>query len=121
MTIFSVRVIRYIVGFPVPMVDAALGMTTEVVTIHGKKKLVIPEGSQSGDSFTLRGEGVKNLRGRGKGDMIVELQVLTPTNLCEEQKNVLREFDKLCETKGQKKEQEGFFAKLVNEVKGKNG
>ncbi|MBT8333356.1 MAG: molecular chaperone DnaJ [Deltaproteobacteria bacterium] len=105
--------------FPIPMVEAALGMTTEVVTIHGKKKLVIPEGSQSGDSFTLRGEGVKNLRGRGKGDMIVELQVLTPTNLCEEQKKVLREFDKLCETKGQKKEQEGFFAKLVNEVMGK--
>ena len=101
------------------MVDAALGVKTEVVTIHGQKKLTIPEGAQSGDIYTLRGEGVQNLRGRGRGDMIVELQVLTPTNLCEEQKKVLREFDTLCVEKGQKAEQEGFFSKLVNEVMGK--
>ena len=106
-------------GFPVSMVDAALGVKTEVVTIHGKKKLTIPEGSQSGEIFTLRGEGVQNLRGRGRGDMIVELKVLTPTNLCEEQKKVLREFDTLCEEHGQKDEHEGFFTKLVNEVMGK--
>lgn len=106
---------------PVSIVDAALGVKTEVVTIHGTKKLTIPEGSQSGEVFTLRGEGVKNLRGRGRGDMFVELQVLTPTNLCEEQKKVLREFDTLCDKHGQNKEQEGFFAKLVNEVMGKTG
>lgn len=106
---------------PVSIVDAALGAKTEVVTIHGTKKLTIPEGSQSGEVFTLRGEGVKNLRGRGRGDMFVELQVLTPTNLCEEQKKVLREFDTLCDKLGQNKEQEGFFAKLVNEVMGKTG
>ena len=52
--------------------------------------------------------------------MIVELQVLTPTNLCDEQKKILKDFDALCEKKGQKKEQEGFFSKLVNEVMGKN-
>jgi molecular chaperone DnaJ len=105
---------------PVAMVDAALGVKTEVVTVHGKKKLTIPEGSQSGEIFTLRGEGVKNLRGGGRGDMIVELQVLTPTKLCDEQKKILKDFDVLCEKKGQKKEQEGFFSKLVNEVMGKN-
>ena len=101
------------------MVDAALGVKTEVVTIHGKKTLTIPEGSQAGEIFTLRGEGVPNLRGRGRGDMIVELKVLTPTNLCEEQKKVLRDFDTLCVEKGQKDEQAGFFSKLVNEVMGK--
>ena len=106
--------------FPVAMVDAALGIKTEIVTVHGKKKLTIPEGSQSGQIFTLRGEGVKSLRGSGRGDMIVELQVLTPTNLCEEQKKILKEFDSLCEEHGQKKEQEGFFSKLVNEVMGKS-
>ncbi len=105
---------------PVAMVDAALGTKTEVVTIHGKKKLTIPEGSQSGTVFTLRGQGVDSLRGPGRGDMYVELQVLSPTNLCEEQKTVLREFDKLCEKHGQKKEEEGFFARLVNEVMGRN-
>ncbi len=105
---------------PVAMVDAALGIKTEVVTIYGKKKLTIPEGSQSGTVFTLRGQGVESLRGHGRGDMYVELQVMTPTNLCEEQKNVLREFDKLCEKHGQKKEEEGFFTRLVNEVMGRN-
>ena len=106
---------------PISMVDAALGVKTDVVTIHGTKKLTIPEGSQSGEVFTLRGEGVKNLRGRGRGDMFVELQVMTPTNLCEEQKKVLREFDTLCDKHGQNKEHEGFFTKLVNEVMGKTG
>jgi molecular chaperone DnaJ len=52
--------------------------------------------------------------------MIVELQVLTPTNLCEEQKKVLREFDTLCHKHGQHQEEEGFFKRLFNEVLGKN-
>jgi len=52
--------------------------------------------------------------------MIVELQVQTPTNLCEEQKKVLREFDTLCVKQGQHQEEEGFFKKLFNEVLGKS-
>lgn len=104
---------------PVSMVVAALGGTVEVPTVHGKKKLDIPVGSQSGERFTLRGEGVPGLRGSGKGDMVVQLQVQTPTNLCEEQKKVLREFDTLCGKHGQHKEHEGFFTKIFNEVVGK--
>lgn len=50
---------------------------------------------------------------------MVELQVLTPTNLCEEQKKVLRDFDDLCQQQGQHHEEEGFFKKLFNEVLGK--
>jgi molecular chaperone DnaJ len=101
------------------MVDAALGTKTEVITIHGKKTLSIPEGTQSGEVFTLRGEGVANLRGRGRGDMHVEIHVQTPTDLCDKQKELLRDFDTLCEEHGQKQEHEGFFSKLVNEVIGK--
>lgn len=106
--------------FPLSMVKAALGASVEIPTIHGKKSLDIPAGSQSGELFSIRNEGVPNLRGRGKGDMVVELKVLTPTNLCEEQKKVLSEFDTLCEQHGQNKEEEGFFKKLFNEVLGKN-
>jgi molecular chaperone DnaJ len=51
--------------------------------------------------------------------MVVELQVQTPTNLCEEQKEVLRNFDVLCKQQGQHVEQEGFFTRLFNEVLGK--
>ncbi|HBH28857.1 MAG TPA: molecular chaperone DnaJ [Desulfofustis sp.] len=107
------------VRLPLAMVDAALGVKTEVITIHGKKTLSIPEGTQSGEVFTLRGEGVANLRGRGRGDMHVEIHVQTPTDLCDKQKDLLRDFDTLCEEHGQKQEHEGFFSKLVNEVIGK--
>lgn len=106
--------------FPVSMVKAALGATVDIPTIYGKKSLNIAPGSQSGELFTLRNEGVKNLRGMGKGDMVVELQVMTPTKLCEEQKKVLRDFDSLCSKHGQDQEDEGFFKKLFNEVIGKN-
>lgn len=106
--------------YPISMAKAALGTEVEIPTVHGKKDLEIPAGSQSGQLFTLRNEGVPSLRGRGRGDMIVELQVLTPTNLCEEQKKVLREFDTLCHKHGQHQEEEGFFKRLFNEVLGKN-
>ncbi len=104
---------------PVSMVTAALGETVEVPTVHGKKKLDIPVGSQSGERFTLRGEGVPSLRGGGRGNMIVEIHVQTPTDLCAEQKRILKEFDALCTKNGQKKEQEGFFKKIFHEVLGK--
>ena len=106
--------------YPVSMVKAALGAKVEVPTIYGKKKLDIPAGSQSGELFTMRGEGIKNLRGHGKGDMVVELQVMTPTNLCDEQKKALEEFETLCVKHGQNEEQDGFFKRLFNEVMGKN-
>jgi molecular chaperone DnaJ len=106
--------------YPVSMTKAALGATVEIPTIHGKEKLSIPAGSQSGELFTLKKEGVTSLRGGGRGDMVVELQVMTPTNLCEEQKKVLRDFDTLCVKHGQDQEEEGFFKKLFHEVLGKN-
>jgi len=105
--------------FPVSMVNAALGCKVEVPTIHGKKNLNIPAGSQSGERFTLKKEGVVRLRGYGRGHMVVELKVLTPTDLCEKQKRVLKDFDKLCEEHGQHKEREGFFSKLFSEVLGR--
>lgn len=106
--------------FPIGMVKAALGTKVDVPTVHGKKILNIPAGSQSGDIFTLKKEGIPSLRGHGKGNMIVELQVVTPTKLCDEQKKVLKDFDDLCEKKGQNKEQEGFFSKIFNEVIGRS-
>ncbi|MBV5345866.1 MAG: hypothetical protein JZU63_10310, partial [Rhodoferax sp.] len=105
--------------FPVTMVQAALGCKVEVPTIHGKKNLKIPAGSQSGAQFTLKNEGVASLRGSGRGDMVVELQVRTPVDLCDKQKELLQEFDDLGREHGHHKEQEGFFSRLFNEVLGK--
>ncbi len=107
--------------FPISMVQGALGCKIDVPTIHGKKSLSIPAGSQSGELFTLKKQGVISLRGGGRGNMIVQLQVKTPTNLCEEQKKVLENFDELCHKHGQHEEQEGFFARLYHEVIGKKG
>ena len=104
--------------FPVSMVQAALGCKVEVPTIHGKKNLKIPAGSQSGAVFTLNNEGVPSLRGKARGDMVVELQVQTPVKLCEKQKELLQKFDDLCREHGHHKEQEGFFSRLFNEVLG---
>lgn len=104
---------------PLSMVKAALGCTIEIPTINGKKNLEIPAGSQSGEIFTLRGEGVVNLRGRGTGNMVVELQVQTPTKISDEQRELLVKFGELSKEHGQDEEQEGFFARLFNEVMGK--
>ncbi len=102
-------------GLPISMVRAALGCEADVPTIHGTAKLKIPAGTQSGQRFTLHGEGVPSLRGGGKGDMVVEVQVQTPTNLSKEQKELLRQFD----TTISEQEEEGFFARLFHGHLGK--
>jgi molecular chaperone DnaJ len=102
---------------PVSMVRAALGCDAEVPTIHGTAKLKIPAGTQSGERFPLRGEGVPSLRGGGKGDMVVEVQVLTPTKLTKEQKEILRQFDELSKAAN---EDEGFFSRLFHGNLGKS-
>ncbi|PIE72246.1 MAG: molecular chaperone DnaJ [Deltaproteobacteria bacterium] len=105
---------------PVSMAKAALGAVVEVPTVNGSKRLTIPPGSQSGDRFTIRKEGVPSIRrGRSVGDMIVELRVMTPVNLCDEQKEMLRKFEELSEERGQATEEEGFFKKLFHDVLGK--
>ncbi len=106
-------------AFPVPMVSAALGVTVDVPTIYGKRELTIPAGSQSGEMFTLKNEGVSSLRGGSKGDMVVSLQVMTPTNLTEDQKLLLQEFAELRHEDSEEREKEGFFKKIFHEVMGK--
>lgn len=100
---------------PISMVRAALGCEADVPTVHGTAKLKIPTGTQSGERFTLRGEGVPSLRGGGRGDMVVEVQVQTPTRLSKEQKELLREFEGL----DKEQEEEGFFARLFHGHLGK--
>jgi molecular chaperone DnaJ len=78
--------------FPLGMAQAALGCTLEVPTIYGKKKLTVPKGTQPGDTFRLRGEGVASLRGHGKGDMVIEIQVIIPEKINKRQRELLEEF-----------------------------
>jgi len=79
-------------------VAAALGVEIEVPTMNGKAKLFIPPGTQSGATFRLPGEGVPDLRQHKRGDLIVEVALLTPTHLSPQQKELLQEFLKLQQT-----------------------
>ena len=72
--------------------QAALGADIEVPTIDGKVKLKIPEGTQPDSTFRLRGKGIPNLRGSGRGDQFVTVSVKVPKNLTGSQKELLRQF-----------------------------
>lgn len=75
--------------------QAALGDEVEVPTVDGAtEKTSVPSGVQTGDTIRLRGHGVPHLRRDGRGDMIITIQVLTPTNLSPEQRALLTELGK---------------------------
>ncbi|HET7360801.1 MAG TPA: molecular chaperone DnaJ [Salinimicrobium sp.] len=67
--------------------DAALGSSKEVETVSGKVRIKIEEGVQSGKILRLRGKGIPNINGYGKGDLLVHLNVWTPKNLNAEQRD----------------------------------
>ncbi|MCL2126226.1 MAG: molecular chaperone DnaJ [Oscillospiraceae bacterium] len=80
------------VDIPVSFVQAALGAELEVPTLDGKVKYSIPEGTQTGTVFRLRGKGIQNLRGSGRGDQFVTVNVVVPMGLSAEQKELLLQF-----------------------------
>jgi molecular chaperone DnaJ len=77
---------------PISFVDAALGGELEVPTLDGRVKLKIPEGTQTGKLFRLRGKGVAPVRGGGAGDLMCRVAVETPVNLSRRQRELLEEF-----------------------------
>jgi len=77
---------------PISFVDAALGGELEVPTLDGRVKLKVPEGTQTGKLFRLRGKGVVPVRGGATGDLLCRVLVETPVNLTHKQKDLLREF-----------------------------
>ena len=95
---------------PITFAQAALGAELEIPTIDGKVKYDIPEGTQSGTVFRLKGKGIPSINGRGPGDQYVTVYIETPRNLSKEQKEALRKF---AETMGDEnyEERKGFFGK----------
>ena len=77
---------------PVSFLQAALGAELTIDTIDGPVKYNLPEGTQTGTTFRLRGKGIPSLNGRGRGDQYVTVTVRTPTGLTAEQKDALRTF-----------------------------
>jgi molecular chaperone DnaJ len=81
---------------PIPFSAAALGGEIPVPTLDGKASLKVPAGMQSGQIFKLRGKGISNVNGRGRGDLLARLLVEVPTRLNAEQRQKLEEFAGLC-------------------------
>lgn len=102
---------------PLTFSQAALGDEIEVPTLHGKVKLKVPSGTQTGTKFRLRGKGVPNVRGHGVGDQHIHVKVVTPTKLTEKQKQLLREFSEISGTIPDE-HNESFFDKMKRAFKG---
>jgi molecular chaperone DnaJ len=79
--------------FPISIADAALGTVIEIPTIDGgKAKIKIPDGTQSGKQFRLKGKGMPYMRGNGTGDLYVQINTEVPISLNKEQKELLEKF-----------------------------
>lgn len=96
---------------PITICQAALGSEVEVPTLDGKVKYTIPEGTQTGTVFRLRGKGIPNLRGSGRGDQYVTVNVEVPKGLTNEQKELLRKFDESMGGSAASSKPRGFFDK----------
>ena len=94
------------------MTTAALGGQIEVPTVSGTRTRVkIPEGSESGKQFRIKGKGMPVLRSKLVGDMYIQVEVETPKNLTRKQKDILREFE-IASSENTNPESSSFFARL---------
>ena len=95
----------------IPVTQAALGAHLRIETLDGEEDLVIPAGTQGGRVFRLRGRGVPSLRGRGRGDLLVHVEVAVPERLSSEEAQLFR---RLAELRGEEvaPREEGFFSRI---------
>ncbi len=100
---------------PIPMTTAALGGSVEVPAMDGTRaKVTIPEGTQSGAQFRLRGKGMPVLRSKATGDLYIQVSIEVPRDLSKKQKELLEQFQETYEGSGEKHhpESHGFFARV---------
>lgn len=96
----------------ISFVQAALGDTVEVPTVHGNVEMVIPAGTQTGKTFRLKGKGAPRLRGGSQGDQLVTVKIVTPTKLNDAQKEALLAFAKASGDEKIAPQKKGFFNKV---------
>ena len=106
---------------PISMTTATLGGQIEVPTVNGAATRVkVPEGSESGKQFRLKGKGMPVLRSKVTGDMYIQVEVETPKNLTRRQRELLEEFERESH-KETSPESAGFFARVKDFFEGKSG
>jgi molecular chaperone DnaJ len=86
----------------IPFTKAALGGDIQVPTLSGKAEITIPDGTQSGKTFRLRGKGIKGVRAGYPGDLYCHVVVETPVRLTETQKDILRQFEQSLDEGGER-------------------
>ena len=96
----------------ISFVQAALGDTVEVPTVHGNVEMVSPAGTQTGKTFRLKGKGAPRLRGGSQGDQLVTVKIVTPTKLNDAQKEALLAFAKASGDEKVAPQKKGFFNKV---------
>ena len=101
---------------PISFSQAACGAEIEVPTLDGKVRYSIPEGTQTGATFRLRGKGIPYVGYKNRGDQYVTVVVETPTHLTKEQKDLLRKFDEVTADTATPK-RKSFFEKLKENFK----
>lgn len=101
---------------PISFAQAALGDSLQVPTIDGRIEYKIPEGTQTGTVFRMKGKGIQNVNGRGRGDQFVRVNIEVPKNLSEKQKRLLREFEENT-TDDNQSQRKGFWDKVKDAFK----
>src|SRR5262249_15556773 len=96
---------------PISFAQAALGAEVEVPTLDGPDHLMVPRGTQSSDVLRIKGRGMPDIGGRGRGDELVEVVVETPRHLTARQEELLREFAEI-EHEQVSPRRKSFFEKL---------
>ncbi|MBF1719019.1 MAG: molecular chaperone DnaJ [Streptococcus salivarius] len=96
----------------ISFVQATLGDTVEVPTVHGNVEMTIPAGTQTGKTFRLKGKGAPRLRGGSQGDQHVTVKIVTPTKLNDAQKEALLAFAKASGDEKIAPQKKGFFNKV---------
>ena len=112
--VFTRRGYDVFVDMPITFSEAALGAKVIVPTIHGKIEMSVPEGTQNGDRFVLKGKGITSLRGIGKGNQYVTVNIEIPKKLSSKQKEILKEFQETFEPQNHSKKKK--FTDAIKEL-----
>lgn len=114
--IFRREGINVLCELPITFAQAALGAEVEVPTLDGKVKYTIPEGTQTGTTFRIRGKGIPVVHSKNRGDHLVTVVVETPTHLTKEQKELLRQFEEKDEATRHQPKIAKFFERIKQEL-----
>jgi molecular chaperone DnaJ len=103
---------------PISIAQAALGAEITVPGLSGDEKVSIPEGTQTGSTIRLKGKGLPDPHGGGKGDLYVNVRVLTPTKLTRDQRRALQQLGEMLEIENRPAERNSSLFEKVKDIFG---